>query len=1087
LTVFQVERTHTLTIPTQGKARVLILNPEVLGIVSITDTEVVFQGLALGSTVVHLWDRSGRRDLRVDVMELKSVLSELERRKQEALSQRLGIPKRSLKLEYRGTQQHLERSQRVEFEDLSEDNRIRTHQLRTTMGLPFGNLLGDIYLEQRRDDDLGKEVTQPRHLALQLQQVEMGPLGKMDWVLGDKDLSLSHLTISGRRYRGVGLFPSEFLKESEKRWVLLSLFAGEEREGFFLDFPAGLQTRQDRSRFSGAKIETRWLEGLKTHLTGLHRFGPHGQDRADHVVEAGLDWQWQDWIALDAIGARNGTESGYELNAEFSPSDWIRFKNEFWRIGKRYKTVTGSVNRDGQTGWKGSIPITPPWWDNALSLKPEITIYRDRNALNPNNPKEWNTLYSLGTHLRLPLNTQLQADVGYEDQSGSPLPFVAQRYDVTLSREFLFQKETWLQDLFYGKEIVRGFTPFLGFRLADFGKSNNVPGFDATLKLLRVGTRLSFPMGLWGELSWSQGQLKESNPERDPQTLQPKELTLELGGSHRWNTPPIHLDANIRYVDVEDTFRKTHQPFSDQNRLMGTLRLSWRMAQDREWFGTLTATRQKPETVREDSVLDLFAQVGMRLAWDTGWAFMRKGRIVGSFFNDLNFNGIHDPNEPGLAGARVQVVQGPSTVTGPDGRFVIRSVSEGPQTVRLELDQVPKGYVLTTPNVTEVLVLPDREATVAFGIATQVEFAGRVYNDVNGNLAFEDGIDVPLSGILLTLETGQSDTTDATGYYRMARIPPGPHTVSVALATIPDGYRSSVPIRKSFTPHEGEVVIWDIPFNAIRGLLGSVFLDTDGDGLQDPHEPGVSGLKVKADAREVLTDPKGNFRLDDLPPGTLLIRLDPQALPKGYRLRSPEPIRLELPKGPFLHRIAIGLVPSDWVPPTIPSAEPIQPEASLEPTRPPDREPQILKRRIQTMLQRVAGSDFVIQIIDAELADLFPELSILAELHPGIRIDRSRSWDETVDLILSLIAQSVYHVDYYAARPSPRLNRFRLAAQSALMEVNVSQAANLQIILREICNRLGRSMQALDPSELARLDAWLGQIVSEERRAPGKR
>jgi len=46
---------------------------------------------------------------------------------------------------------------------------------------------------------------------------------------------------------------------------------------------------------------------------------------------------------------------------------------------------------------------------------------------------------------------------------------------------------------------------------------------------------------------------------------------------------------------------------------------------------------------------------------------------------------------------------------------------------------------------------------------------------------------------------------------------------------------------------------------------------------------------------------------------------------------------------------------------------------------------------------------------------------------------------------------------------------------------------NLQIILGEICNRLGRSMQALDPSELAHLDAWLGQIVSEERRAPGKR
>ena len=785
-----------------------------------------------------------------------------------------------------------------------------------------------------------------------------------------------------------------------------------------------------------------------------------------------------------AITARNGTESGLELLGEFNPVDWIRLENEFWRIGKRYKTVTGSVNRDGQTGWKGALLIRLPFWDEAILLRPEATIYRDLNALNPRNPDEWNSLYSIGANVRLPWRAHFLANAGYEDQSGSPLPFLAQRYDATLSREFPFRENPWLQDLLFGKELIRSFTPFFGIRYADFEKSNNIPGFDATLEMFRVGARLNFPKGVWGEVSWSQGQLQESNPGTGPQTIQPKELVVETGANHRFRSPPVSVDVSFRYVDVEDTFRKTHQPFADRNRLSGTLRLAWRMAEDRELFGTVSATRQRPETIRENTLLDLFAQIGFRTAWDTGWAFTRRGRIAGSFFRDLNFNGKQEATEPGIAGVRISVVDGPSAVTNPDGRFVLRSVREGPRTVKVEPAQVPKGYFFTTPNTVELLVLPGQEAGVFFGISTQVEFRGRVYNDLNENRAFDEETDDPLQGVIFALETGQSSLTDATGFYRIGKVSPGLHTLSVVITSIPDGYQSLVPIRKEVTTKEGDVVTFDLSLKALRSLSGSVFLDADGSGARDSEETGAQGVRVRIGPREAITDEKGNYQLEDLASGVIQVDLDPETIPPRVRLRFPKSVLLDIPRDPFLHRLDFALVPVDWKSPeeTLPLGED-QPTALTSETAPKPEQgrAQIFKSRIRAILQELAPRSASIQIVDARPTEQFPELRVLSELHPGIWIDRGETPGESAALVRKLTDRSAYHVHYYGI--SDRARRFLEIAEAARIEVELREAIRYQVLLREILvNLSGRTEEDVASRvDFVRLDVWLAQIVEEEK------
>lgn len=71
-----------------------------------------------------------------------------------------------------------------------------------------------------------------------------------------------------------------------------------------------------------------------------------------------------------------------------------------------------------------------------------------------------------------------------------------------------------------------------------------------------------------------------------------------------------------------------------------------------------------------------------------------------------------------------------------------------------------------------------------------------------------------------------------------------------------------------------------------RTLLGKVYLDRDGDGVQSAGEEGVAGAQlVTADGQIVVTDKEGRFSLRDVAPGTHAVRLDTLVgIPAGFGL-----------------------------------------------------------------------------------------------------------------------------------------------------------------------------------------------------------
>lgn len=70
-------------------------------------------------------------------------------------------------------------------------------------------------------------------------------------------------------------------------------------------------------------------------------------------------------------------------------------------------------------------------------------------------------------------------------------------------------------------------------------------------------------------------------------------------------------------------------------------------------------------------------------------------------------------------------------------------------------------------------------------------------------------------------------------------------------------------------------------------LLGKVFCDADGDGWQQPGEPGIAGARVYIDTGAYTeSDPAGKLSLSGIAPGNHLVKLDEDTLPPGARLQG---------------------------------------------------------------------------------------------------------------------------------------------------------------------------------------------------------
>jgi hypothetical protein len=286
------------------------------------------------------------------------------------------------------------------------------------------------------------------------------------------------------------------------------------------------------------------------------------------------------------------------------------------------------------------------------------------------------------------------------------------------------------------------------------------------------------------------------------------------------------------------------------------------------------------------------------------------GTISGSVFADRNANGHREPDEAGIAGAVVSLGHNDATeeaTTGPDGRFAFHITEEGVYEVAREESTDCRP---TSPSRLQVVIVRRADGTLAgydradFGCgdrtpgdSTGVGVFGIVFHDMNRNGVHERG-EPGLPGVLVTGSAAQCPAlvpimahTDENGFYRM-QLPPCDPPYIIHRAPIP-GFVDTSPNPLVFgrpdpngppTPRPGDPPI-PRPFPVLRadfgvahadsdttrvgGVAGTVYRDSNRNGLQDDGEPGIPGVGVSVGGLLCLTpvvavthtDAEGHYRV----------------------------------------------------------------------------------------------------------------------------------------------------------------------------------------------------------------------------------
>ena len=278
---------------------------------------------------------------------------------------------------------------------------------------------------------------------------------------------------------------------------------------------------------------------------------------------------------------------------------------------------------------------------------------------------------------------------------------------------------------------------------------------------------------------------------------------------------------------------------------------------------------------------------------------IRPARISGSKFEDINGDGIKQPNEGPLAGFLFDLID-PATGTvlqtvssNAQGTFSFLSLPAGTYRVR---ERPQPGFTQTTANPPDIILGPTDNFTVApFGNFRNVQISGFKFNDLNGN-----GVPNPneprlanFAFQLINSVTGQviaTTVSDANGDFSFPNLGPLPGGAKYRVREIvPSGWFQTTPNPPDITPVSGATPL--VVFGNFRGVTvnGTVYLDVNGNGVRNPTEPGIPGFTIQLFKNGVLVGTgtsvsDGTYSIPLVGPGTYQLIQRPR---KGFVATAP--------------------------------------------------------------------------------------------------------------------------------------------------------------------------------------------------------
>jgi fimbrial isopeptide formation D2 family protein/uncharacterized repeat protein (TIGR01451 family) len=304
--------------------------------------------------------------------------------------------------------------------------------------------------------------------------------------------------------------------------------------------------------------------------------------------------------------------------------------------------------------------------------------------------------------------------------------------------------------------------------------------------------------------------------------------------------------------------------------------------------------------------------------------------LSGYVYVDSDNDGVFDAGESGIGGVTITLTGVDAngnavtrtTLTQADGSYRFENLLTGTYTISETQPPIYSdgsdsvGTIGGTPvgslsnDVIDTIALPAGADGINynFGELADAGLGDRVWLDRNGDGVQEEGepgigdvqvyLDLNNDGVR---DAGEPvTTTNALGQYFFSNLPGGTYTVRVVTTTLPTGINQTYDLDgATVTPHAATAPLTtgttrtdvDFGYRGTASIGDRVWLDRDGDGVQETGEPGLSGVIVyldlngngvrDADEPFDATDATGNYLIDGLPAGTYTVRVVTTTLPTG--------------------------------------------------------------------------------------------------------------------------------------------------------------------------------------------------------------
>ncbi|CAN5372976.1 hypothetical protein BH10ACI3_BH10ACI3_20560 [soil metagenome] len=186
--------------------------------------------------------------------------------------------------------------------------------------------------------------------------------------------------------------------------------------------------------------------------------------------------------------------------------------------------------------------------------------------------------------------------------------------------------------------------------------------------------------------------------------------------------------------------------------------------------------------------------------------------------------------------------------------------------------------------------------------------SGRVYQDIDLNGRFDQGVDKPQAAVKVRVDGNRYVESDENGLYSFESVNAGNHKVSLDLLSVRADLTLLGGSAQESTIAPGDSSVYDFRLVRTGRLAGRVWLDTNENGQFDDGETPLADIRVvSASGRDTLTDSDGNFTIGDLPPGEHVILLDEKTLPEKT-IAGVKPVAVQVFPGRETPDIALAVI-----------------------------------------------------------------------------------------------------------------------------------------------------------------------------------